>query len=158
MTWNSITFPSVFFKQLFIFFTEFRCAWAFDEWNRISLCSSQSVTMFSMFKVERFSQKKFFFRVQKIGWKFIGFWPGSDKFSSFISIHVILNCLEVLIYAAFQLAFCFVNRGNLVVLLDALTPVATQIVSAVKALVILWRRKDIKETLDYLRDSFYSGM
>lgn len=110
-----------------------------------------------MLTTERFIERKYFFRVQKIGWKLIGFWPGSDNVSTFQIIISVLNSLEVLIYAVFQLSFCYVNRANLVVLLDAMTPVTTQITSAIKALVIVSQRKQIKEVLDQLKKSFYHG-
>lgn len=111
--------------------------------------------MTSFFNVERFSDKKFFFRVQKFGWKFIGFWPGSDDVSTFRKVLAVVHVVLVLSYAIFQFYFCYENRANLVVLLDALTPLTTQMTSTIKVLVIFSRRKAIKEILDHLRNSFY---
>lgn len=111
----------------------------------------------SWLDTSRFTDRKYFFRVQKIGWRLIGFWPGSDNISTLQILIAILNSLEVLIYAVFQLTFCYANRANLVVILDAMTPCATQITSAVKILIIVSRRKDIKVVLDHLKRSFYDG-
>lgn len=113
--------------------------------------------MVSIVDSDRFSDRKYFFRIQKLGWRLIGFWPGSNSISTLQLVLAILNGLEVLIYGVFQLTFCYVNRNNLVTLLDALTPVVTQITSAMKMLVIVWRRHDIKIVLDYLKESFYNG-
>lgn len=113
--------------------------------------------MVSIVDSERFSNKKYFFRVQKLGWRLIGFWPGSANVTSFQLVLAVLNGLEVLIYGVFQLTFCYVHRNELVTLLDALTPVVTQITSAMKMFVIVWRRNDIKIILDYLQKSFYNS-
>jgi hypothetical protein len=113
--------------------------------------------MFKFLQVERFTNKEFFFRVQKIGWKFIGFWPGSDDITKIQLIVAVLNAIEVLFYCIFQFYFCYVNRSNLLVVLDALTPCATQLFCGLKILVVVWKRKDIKVVLDHLKDSFYFG-
>lgn len=108
-------------------------------------------------RVERFSERKYFFRIQKIGWRFIGFWPGSDNVSTFQLALAILNGLEVLIYCACQFSFCYENRGNLVIILDALTPAITQFTSAMKIFFIVYNRREIFAILRYLSDSFESG-
>lgn len=112
--------------------------------------------MFPFWDARSFSDKKFFFGVQKIGWTFLGFWPGSDNISACQLVYAVFNAFEVLTSAIFQLNFCFVNRQNLVILLDALTPLTTNITSAIKLLFIVWNRKEIKEILDHLKKSFYS--
>lgn len=104
--------------------------------------------------VEKFSEKKFFFPIQKIGWRFIGFWPGSDSIASWQIALAVCNALLVLIYAVFQLMFCFANNGDLVILLDALLPCVAHVVSAIKALIIILKRKEIKEILNSLEKSF----
>lgn len=113
--------------------------------------------MVSFIDSERFSDKKYFFRVQKLGWRLIGFWPGSSSIPTIQLVLAVLNGLEVLLYSIFQLTFCYQHRNELVVLLDALTPTVTQITSAMKMLVILWRRHEIKIILDYLQKSFDTG-
>lgn len=114
--------------------------------------------MANFLAVERFTDKKSFFRIQKWGWRLIGFWPGSDVVTRLQLALAVLNILEVLIYGVFQFTFCYVNRGNLVVLLDALTPWLTQITSSFKVAIIIWNRRDIKVVLDYLMESFSVGM
>lgn len=104
-----------------------------------------------------FYDKKYFFRVQKWGWKIIGFWPNSDNVSKLRIALAVANSVEILIYSVFQLMYCYSNLDNLVFLLDALTPVVTQITTAMKVLIIVTRRKDIKFILNYLKQSFYHG-
>lgn len=106
---------------------------------------------------EQFSEKKFFFRVQKVGWKIVGFWPGSDNVSTFQTVLAVANCIEILIYSVFQLMYCYTNLDNLVFLLDALTPVLTQITTAMKVLIIVKKRDDMRAILDFLKKSFYFG-
>lgn len=113
--------------------------------------------MTSIFNIEQFSDKKYFFRVQKWGWKIVGFWPGSDSVSKFQTTLAVVNSIEVLIYSIFQLMYCYANRENLVLLLDAMTPVVTQITTAMKVLIIVWRRDEMRAILDYLKQSFYFG-
>jgi hypothetical protein len=113
--------------------------------------------MASLFDALRFSQKKFFFPIQKLGWKFIGLWPGSDNITKLHLTIAVLNAFEVLIYSVFQFWFCYENRNKLVVLLDAVTPLGTQFTSAIKILLIVWRRHDLKVILDYLKNAFYNG-
>lgn len=114
--------------------------------------------MVSIFNIERFCDRKYFFAVQKLGWKLIGFWPGDDHITTFQLSLAVLNSLEVLIYGYFQLVFCYANLDNLVILLDTMTPFLTQITSAVKILVIFWKRHDLKKVLDHLKESFCHGI
>lgn len=110
----------------------------------------------SFLDAERFSERIFFFRVQKIGWKFLGFWPGIDHVSSFQMFHAVLSAFVVFFYGAFQLNDCFVNRNNLFLVLETLTPVVSQLPSATKILIIvLVKRKGIKKVLDQVKESFY---
>lgn len=112
--------------------------------------------MFSIINT-KFSDKKYFFRVQKWGWKVIGFWPGMENVSKSRIARAVANSVEILIYSVFQLMYCYSNRHNLVFLLDALTPVLTQITTAIKVLIIVMRRKDMWLVLEYLKRSFYLG-
>ncbi len=107
--------------------------------------------------IDRFQEQKYFFRVQKVGWRIVGFWPGNDNISKPRVILAIANSIEILVYSVFQLLYCYDNTDNLVFLLDALTPVVTQITTAVKVLVIVARRKELRSILDYLKQSFYYG-
>lgn len=113
--------------------------------------------MLSLLNIERFSDKKYFFRIPKIGWNLIGFWPGSDQISSFQICLLILNNLVVLTFNIFQVNFCFINRHNLAIFADASSPLFVQMTMLIKVLVIVWKRYEVKKVLDYLRDSFYSG-
>ena len=111
----------------------------------------------SFFDLEKFSAKKYFFPIQQLGWKFIGFWPGSDAVTKLQLAVAFLNVFEILVYCIFQFNFCYVNRTDLLVVLDAFTPLATQFTTPIKILVIVSRRHELKEVLDHLKNSFYSG-
>lgn len=113
--------------------------------------------MAPMLDTERFQDKKFFFRVQQFGWKIVGFWPGIDNVSTPLVVLAIANSIEILVYSVFQLLYCYESADNLVFLLDALTPVLTQITTAIKVLVIVARREDLRSILDYLKQSFCNG-
>lgn len=104
-----------------------------------------------------FYHKKYFFIVQKLGWKILGFWPSSANISKLRIVLAVANSFEILIYSMFQLMYCYSNLDNLVLLLDALTPVVTQITTAVKVLIIVSRRADLGVILNYLKESFYFG-
>lgn len=103
---------------------------------------------------ELFSDKKYFFFVQRIVTRMLGYWPGSDSISSWQIAFVICNAMEILGYGIFQINFCLQNIDDLVLLLNGLAPLVTQIVIVNKLAVFVWKRKDIKKVLDYLLDSF----
>lgn len=109
--------------------------------------------MKSLFSVKKFSEQKFFFRIAKIGCKFIGIWPGNQKIA-----FAVFNSFEILILAIFQFNFCFAHSDNLVVFLDALTPVMTQVTIGLKILVVVHQRRKLYEIIEYLKQSFFYGM
>lgn len=113
--------------------------------------------MKSFFAYRKFADKKFFFRVQKLGWRIVGFWPGSDVIHKYQIVFAIFNCIQILIYGVFQINYCIANRDKLVLLLDTMTPMFTQITTAMKILFLIWKRKEVKMILDYLEKSFYRG-
>lgn len=106
---------------------------------------------------KQFQNKQFFFRVQKWGWRVVGFWPGLGNVPKPRIVLSVANSIEILVYSVFQLMYCYESADNLTLLLDALTPVLTQITTAIKVLFIVARRDDIKFVLDYLKESFYKG-
>lgn len=128
-----------------------------DNQSRLIFCCAPfDIMKYSIPKlsVEKFSEKKFFFPIQKLGWRFIGFWPGSASIANWQIALAFYNVFLVLIYAVFQLMFCYSINGDLVILLDALLPCVAHVVSAVKALMIILKRKEIKEILNSLEKSF----
>lgn len=108
----------------------------------------------TFWNLRNFSSNESFFRIQKFGWKLLGFWIGSDVVTTFQLYFLIFNCIEVLIYGIFQCFFFYENRDNLLVLFDAMTPWITQIPTISRILVIVYYRKEIKSLLDYLKDIF----
>jgi len=104
-----------------------------------------------------FEDNKYFMIIQRFVTKFLGFWPGSDDIKWWQIAMFILAPCEVLFYAIFQVWFCVVNVGDAVEFLRGFTPMITQILTAFKALSIVWNRKQFKEILDYLRDAFVNG-
>jgi hypothetical protein len=123
----------------------------------VAFLKKKFLGMFQKSKLGNFAENEFFFRAQKFGWKIIGFWPGDDVITKIELFAAICKVFEIFVYSLFQLNFCYSNRGNLVALLDALTPCSTEIVSGSKILVIMWKRKEIKNILDQLKESFYTG-
>lgn len=120
-------------------------------------CIRILLRMSGILDTERFQDKKYFFRVQKWGWNIVGLWPGMENVSMWRIVLAIANSVEILVYSLFQLLHCYESADNLVVLLDALTPVLTQITTAMKVIIIVVRRKDVKYILEYLKQSFYYG-
>lgn len=120
-------------------------------------CDRTIFRMTGILNTERFQEKKYFFRVQKWGWRIVGFWPGMKNISALRIALAVANSIEILVYSVFQLLYCYHSADNLVSLLDALTPVLTQITTAIKVLIIVARRDDIKFILDYVKQSFYNG-
>lgn len=109
-------------------------------------------------KETKFVEDKYFFYIPRNTIKFLGFWPGSDVIHPLQIAFVIFNALEIWGYGIFQVNFCLENRDDLVKFLIGCTPLVTQIVTSFKVLVFVWRRSDIKKLLDYLHNSFLSGM
>lgn len=107
--------------------------------------------------VEKFGEEKFFFRMQRIGSFFNGFWPGDENWTRFRLNFAIFNSMEILIYAIFQLIFIVEHLSELVVVLDALTPLVTQIVVAIKLLVVHNQRHQLRDILRYLKGNFVNG-
>lgn len=98
----------------------------------------------------RYANKKYFFLVQRLAFLTgIGFWPGSS-FQAWQITFATFNALEILFYAIFQSNYCINNSGNLVLFLGGLTPLITQAVTAVKILLVLRKRHELKRVLDIL--------
>lgn len=125
--------------------------------SAIYSCTEPILRMTGIFDSQRFVENRYFFRVQKWGWKIVGFWPGIEKVSSLRIALAVANSIEILVYSVFQLLYCYHSADNLVFVLDALTPVLTQITTAMKVLIIVARRNDLKFILDFLKQSFYYG-
>jgi len=104
-----------------------------------------------------FGDKKYFMIIQRFLVSILGFWPGSDDIKWWQIAFFILAPCEVLFHSIFQVWFCVANVGDAVEVLRAFTPMITQILTAFKALSIVWNRKQFKEILDYLRDAFVNG-
>lgn len=111
-----------------------------------------------MAKKEIFDSEKFFFIIQRVGMRFIGLWPSDEAaYTSWLIFFAIFNAMEILLNGIFQVNFCFKNMDALVKFLNGSTPLITQILTAVKILILVWRRNDLKKMLDYLRDAFVTG-
>jgi hypothetical protein len=54
--------------------------------------------MFEKLHHSHFTSKRTFFRIQKFGWKLMGFWLASDEVTQFQLLFLFVNCMEVLIY------------------------------------------------------------
>lgn len=106
---------------------------------------------------ERFEDEKYFFRVQQVGWKIVGFWPGMDNVPTRRIALAIANSIHILVYGCFQMLYCYERLDDLVIFLDALSPVLTQATTAMKVLTLVAMRKDLKWVLDHLKQSFYNG-
>jgi len=104
-----------------------------------------------------FGDEKYYMLIQRYSVQLIGFWPGSDDIKRRQLAWSILSPLEALIYAIFQVWFCVVNIADLVEFLRGVCPTITQILTAFKILSIVWKRKQFKEILDYLKDKFVNG-
>lgn len=112
--------------------------------------------MLEIFKDERYMDEKYFFRIQRIFLRFIGFWPSTNYMKNYQIRLAIFNSMIVLVYGVFQLNYC-IKSDSLVDILDALTPASTQIVTGVKVLIVVYRRNEIKIILDYLYEFFVTG-
>ncbi|CAO1405802.1 unnamed protein product [Diamesa serratosioi] len=109
--------------------------------------------MLGAFKDERYMDEKYFFRVQRIFLRCIGFWPSTNYMKNYQIGFAIVNVMVVLVYGVFQLNYC-IKSDSLLDILDALTPASTQIVTGVKVLIVVYRRNEIKIMLDYLYEFF----
>lgn len=112
--------------------------------------------MLEMLKDERYMNEEYFFRIQRIFLRFIGFWPSTEYMKKYQIRLAIFNSMIVLIYGIFQLNYC-IKSDSLVDILDALTPASTQVVTGVKVLIVVYRRNEIKIMLDYLYEFFVTG-
>lgn len=52
--------------------------------------------VFDAAQFEQFNDQRFFFRVQKWGWRIVGFWPGNDHVSKFQIALAVANSIEIL--------------------------------------------------------------
>lgn len=107
--------------------------------------------------VDKFGDERFFFLMQRVGCFFNGFWPGDEKWSKFRLSLAIFNSMEILIYAIFQFLFMIEHGSELIVVLDALTPAATQVVVGIKLLVIFHQRHQLRVIFEYLKRNFVNG-
>lgn len=104
-----------------------------------------------------FSSEKYFFFIPKKVLRLLGFWPGSDVVHPWQIAFAIYNVLVILIYGIFQINFCLKHRDDFVLFLIGCTPLVTQVVTAIKILILIKRRQDVKKILDHLKDSFVNG-
>ena len=112
--------------------------------------------MLEIFKDERYMDEKYFFCIQRIFLRCNGFWLSTNYMKSY-HIGVAIFCsMLVLVYGVFQLNYC-IKSESLLDILDALTPAATQIVTGVKVLFVIYRRNEIKIVLDQLHELFVTG-
>lgn len=114
--------------------------------------------MTSFLDYNRYTSSKYFFFHQKLGWRLMGFWIGSDNISKFQLYFLYFNCMEVLGYGVFQCCYFYAVRRNLVELFAALTPFSTQVPTVIRFLFIVRYRKSIKKVLDYLKNAFGNGL
>lgn len=154
-------------KSFFLFNgSEFR--WKFEVYKTIlqigfSLSLARAFDCIKMEKiqrllsVEKFGEEKYFFAMQRVGSFFNGFWPGYEKVSKFRLSLSIFNAMEILIYSIFQLQFIIEHGNDLKIVLDALTPCATQIVCGIKLLVVFHQRHQLRIIFKYLRENFVNG-
>lgn len=122
---------------------------------------SLEVSRFVTNKIEKFlktdiyGEEKYFFKLQRFGFGFIGFW--FLNFTNWQIGFTMFNSLEILFYAIFQINFCVKNFNNLVEFLSGITPLVTQVITAFKILIVLSRREAFKSILTSLHESFVNG-
>lgn len=114
--------------------------------------------MFNLIRKRPFGHKKYFFIIPRTMIKLIGFWPGSEIFRGWQEALAVVNALEMLVFGVFQANFCLKNKDNLVMFLNGFTPLFSQIVTASKILILVWKRHDVKKILNHLSYSFLNGM
>lgn len=110
-----------------------------------------------MAKETVFGTERFFFYFPKNLIRFIGFWPENEVIFSWQIAFAIFNALEILAYGIFQVNFCLENKNDLVMLLNGFTPLVTQVITSIKILIIVAKRREIKKLLDHLHNSFTNG-
>lgn len=113
--------------------------------------------MFFFLRENYFESEKSFFIVQKLLFKMFGFWPGSDVIHPFQIGFAIYNTLEIAFHGIFQINFCIKNVDDLVLFLNGVTPLMSQLMLVEQVCVIIWKRKDVKIILDQLKDSIFGG-
>lgn len=103
-------------------------------------------------------REKYFFRIPKFLLRFLGLWP-EDKFISTRVLPVIIMNLVILSLAVVsEFAYSYVHTDNLPLVLDALCPSSTKLVTLIKFLVLLKTRKQVANLISHLRDLWLSGI
>jgi len=103
-----------------------------------------------------YDDKKNFMLIQRIGVRLIGFWPGDDVEIWQIAIAVLAS-LELAFFVIFQIRFCIENIYDLKECLQCLVPTIAQSIDVIKILIIVQKRKEFKQILDFLYDAFVNG-
>ena len=100
-----------------------------------------------------------YFTIQKIGLRFVGFWPGGvSRHTKFNLIRTVLNILIILLASTFETLHAYETLINNRVgaAIEGFCPTATKIVSAIKLWVLFYQRREVQEIVDTVQ-TFYDG-
>lgn len=61
----------------------------------------------------KYSDPKYYFKLQKVPSKFIGFWPGDENLTIFKLSLTIFHAVFILVAVAFEFNFAYINADNL---------------------------------------------
>lgn len=90
----------------------------------------------------------------------LGCWSNNKNGSwhAFLTyFRAVLNAILNMIAVVSECAFTFVNRDNLLLILDCMCPTTTMTVTTFKIFVLVWRTKELNGIFDTIKDAFKKG-
>lgn len=89
---------------------------------------------------------------------FLGCWTAEgSRHACLTYFRAVLNGTLNFIVVISQCTFAYLNRGNLLLILDCMCPTTTMAVTSFKIFMLVWRTKELNRVFDTIKDAFKRG-
>jgi hypothetical protein len=110
--------------------------------------------MKSLLDLKKYENKKYFFRIQKSAFKFIGFFPGNENITTWQVALSFISPFVIFTYGIFQLNYIYNHLNDLAKVINALTPIVSQYPAAIKILIITLNRQAVCDVINSAKKFF----
>lgn len=106
----------------------------------------------------KFSRPDHFFKLQKFAVKMVAFWPNDQDVSYGRYALTLINAFYLtFLICGVEFNYAYINRANLGLVLDCLTPTITKAVTGIKLFVLYYHRDTLKFLIRAVYDLFVNG-
>lgn len=120
---------------------------------------SRLVKMCSRFRLFRApTNEDEIFKVVQWEHVFLGCWTKEGtRYPLLTYLRAVLNATLISITVVSQTLFAFVNRNNILLVLDCMCPATTMAVTSFKIFMLVWRTKELNGIYETIKDAFKRG-